>query len=576
MAELFVPPIGKKIKVCVPGRKFIMATQGFYHDKEDFQRLNPNPIRTTIETAFYGNNVIPLRDMSEAYRLAKESKGAIELTGMPVHRPTELGLPEDANVILFNDGAIFGRCAAARRIVGYPNVNIAEYATIVREAIFNGRTRKFYSAQAVIGLEEDFMVRANVMMPEGFENSIYSWMLNFQNMNSEFEARYKKSRYMRDDGDIFVFVDPEWSHPDYPLGLAFFAPEQNCAAILGMRYFGEFKKGTLTLAWGIAARNGYAACHGGLKRYTLKDGSEKNFVLAVFGLSGSGKSTITHARHKGKYDVSVLHDDALIINVKEKYAIALEPAYFDKMQDYPIGCEDNKYLLTIQNCGVTIDEEGKLLAVSEDVRNGNGRAVKSRFWTPNRIDRIDEPLNAICWLMKDPTLPPVLKITGPSLAAVMGATLATRRTTAEHLAPGVDPDALVIESYANPFRTYPLALDYVRFRTLFEDGVECYILNTGSFMDRNIPKNVTLAILEYIVEDKAEFVPFGGIPGLEVMNIPGFEVDGANWTYKQQFFNRMNDRVNFVKSRDVEKGGMDALPPDALSALLRVIEYLKK
>ena len=60
------------------------------------------------------------------------------------------------------------------------------------------------------------------------------------------------------------------------------------------------------------------------------------------------------------------------------------------------------------------------------------------------------------------------------------------------------------------------------------------------------------------------------------MNIPGFEVDGANWTYKQQFFNRMNDRVNFVKSRDVEKGGMDALPPDALSALLRVIEYLKK
>lgn len=566
----------KKIKVCVPGRKFIMATQGFYHDKEDFQRLNPNPIRTTIETAFYGNNVIPLRDMSEAYRLAKESKGAIELTGMPVHRPTELGLPEDANVILFNDGAIFGRCAAARRIVGYPNVNIAEYATIVREAIFNGRTRKFYSAQAVIGLEEDFMVRANVMMPEGFENSIYSWMLNFQNMNSEFEARYKKSRYMRDDGDIFVFVDPEWSHPDYPLGLAFFAPEQNCAAILGMRYFGEFKKGTLTLAWGIAARNGYAACHGGLKRYTLKDGSEKNFVLAVFGLSGSGKSTITHARHKGKYDVSVLHDDALIINVKEKYAIALEPAYFDKMQDYPIGCEDNKYLVTIQNCGVTKDEEAHLLAVSEDVRNGNGRAVKSRFWTPNRIDRIDEPLNAICWLMKDPTLPPVLKITGPSLAAVMGATLATRRTTAEHLAPGVDPDALVIESYANPFRTYPLALDYVRFRTLFEDGVECYILNTGSFMDRNIPKNVTLAILEYIVEDKAEFVPFGGIPGLEVMNIPGFEVDGANWTYKQQFFNRMNDRVNFVKSRDVEKGGMDALPPDALSALLRVIEYLKK
>ncbi|MFR5881771.1 MAG: hypothetical protein ACLUEQ_13660 [Cloacibacillus evryensis] len=93
------------------------------------------------------------------------------------------------------------------------------------------------------------------------------------------------------------------------------------------------------------------------------------------------------------------------------------------MQDYPIGCPDNKYLLSLQNCGVTRDENGKLMVVSEDIRNGNGRAVKSRFWTPNRIDRIDEPLNAICWLMKDPTLPPVVRLTGPSLASVMGSTL---------------------------------------------------------------------------------------------------------------------------------------------------------
>ena len=67
-----------------------------------------------------------------------------------------------------------------------------------------------------------------------------------------------------------------------------------------MRYFGEFKKGTLTLAWGVGARNGYAACHGGGKRYKLKDGSDRKYVMAVFGLSGSGKSTLTHAKHKDK------------------------------------------------------------------------------------------------------------------------------------------------------------------------------------------------------------------------------------------------------------------------------------
>ena len=143
---------------------------------------------------------------------------------MPVLRPTELGLPEGANVILFNDGAVFGRCAAARRIVGYPNVSVPEYATLLREAIYNSRFRKFYSAEAVIGLEEDFMVKANVMVPIGFENSIFNWMLNFQYMNDEYRERYAISRELPKDGDLYVFIDPEWTHPEYPLGLAFFSP----------------------------------------------------------------------------------------------------------------------------------------------------------------------------------------------------------------------------------------------------------------------------------------------------------------------------------------------------------------
>lgn len=551
-----------------------MSTQGHFVDLESFKKLNSLPVRTTVESAFYGNNVIPVKDTATAYRLAKNSPGTIELTAMPVFRAAELGLPEDANVLLFNDGAVFGRCAAARRITRETGVSTAELSTILREAIHNGRHRKFYSARAVIGLEEDFMVGANIMVPEGYENNLYSWMLNFQIMNEEYEARYNKSRPLPNDGDIFVYTDPHWTHPDFPLGLAFFSPEQNCAAILGMRYFGEFKKGTLTLAWGIAARNGYASCHGGLKRYELKDGSGKKFVLAAFGLSGSGKSTITHAKHGGKYNVTVLHDDAVVINVKEKYAIALEPAYFDKMQDYPIGCPDNKYLLTLQNCGATRLADGKTIVVSEDIRNGNGRAVKSRFWTPNRIDRIDEPLNAICWLMKDPTLPPVVKLTGPALASVMGATLATKRTTAERLAPGVDPDALVIESYANPFRTYPLEMDYTRFRQLFEDGVQCYILNTGSFMDKKVPKEMTLTSLEAIVEDKASWKQLGKIEGMEYMVIDGFEPDFSDAGYRQQFANRMKDRLNFVKSRDSEKGGIDKLPADAHAAIEKVIDSL--
>ena len=74
-----------------------------------------------------------------------------------------------------------------------------------------------------------------------------------------------------------------------------------------------------TFEVGIASRNGYASCHDGLKHYSMKN--EKKFVLAAFGLSGSGKSTITHAAHDGKYDITVLHDDAFVVNVRDKYGI---------------------------------------------------------------------------------------------------------------------------------------------------------------------------------------------------------------------------------------------------------------
>lgn len=178
---------------------------------------------------------------------------------------------------------------------------------------------------------------------------MYSWLINFQYITEEYFKMYKDSNQIENETDIYIFSDPTWSHPDHPLGLAFFDTSSNCAAILGMTYFGEHKKGTLTLAWGMANRHGYASCHGGQKRYNLKDGSK--YVVGVFCLSGSGKSTITHAQHGGKYAIIVLHDDAFIISTEDKSTIALEPAYFDKTQDYPMADPGNTFLVTVQNNG---------------------------------------------------------------------------------------------------------------------------------------------------------------------------------------------------------------------------------
>lgn len=545
-----------------------MTTKEFFTNSEELKKLM-SAARATITAPFFGNNVEKIENVTEAYELAQESCGTIELTGMPVYEPEKIGLPAGANQLLFNDGTVVGRCAAARKIVGEPNCDLKVLLPVIREAVYGTRDRLMYNCETVVGLDKDFMIKAHLLIPEGFENIMYSWMLNFQYFNEEYKKMYADSRDIP-EGDIYVFSDPDWSHPDFPYGLTFFDPEHNCAAILGMRYFGEHKKGTLTLAWGSAARNGYASCHGGMKRYNLDGG--KSFQVAVFGLSGSGKSTITHAKHDGKYDITVLHDDAFIINTKDKYTIALEPAYFDKTADYPIGCEDNKFILTQQNAGAIMKEDGLVYSVTEDIRNGNGRAVKSKLWSPNRVDRIDQPINAIFWLMKDPTIPPVVKLSGASLGAAMGATLATKRTSAERLAAGVDPNALVVEPYANPFRVYPLSIDYDRFKHLIEDGVDCYILNTGEFMGNKVKKEHTLGIIEAIVEGSAKFHKWGNLDDIQIMDVEGFDASFDNKEYAEQFKARMQDRIAFVKSRETEKNGIDKLPADALEALERVVK----
>lgn len=546
-----------------------MATIEFLTSSQDV-KATTSAIRATITAPFFGNNVKEVKDVAQAYELARKSPGTVELTGMPVFKPEKLGLSKGANQLLFNDGTVVGRCAAARKIVGEPNCDVAHLLPIIREAVYLTRNKTMYKSEVVVGLDEDFMIKAHLLIPEGFENVSYSWMLNFQYITDYYAKMYGRSRRI-EEGDIFVFSDPDWTNPEFPYGLTFFDPKHNCAAILGMRYFGEHKKGTLTLAWGAAARNGYASCHGGMKRYNLKG---KSFQAAVFGLSGSGKSTITHAKHSNKYDITVLHDDAFIINVHDKYSIALEPAYFDKTQDYPLECEDNKYIITQQNNGVIQGKDGKLYSIMEDIRNGNGRAVKSKLWSPNRVDRVDEPINAIFWLMKDPTIPPVIKLSGASLGSAMGATLATKRTSAERLAEGVDPNALVVEPYANPFRVYPLEMDYTRFKQLFIDGVDCYILNTGDFMGKKIQPKDTLGIIESIVEGTSQFEKWGNFSDIELMRVEGFDANLSDSKYAEEFKKRMQDRINFVKSRDTEKAGLDKLPPDALEALQNVINQI--
>lgn len=536
--------------------------------REDIGLNSPkiySKLRSTIEAAFYRNNVVEVTSLKQAYDLAKNCPGTI-ITDLPIVNAKELGLEEDAKVLLFNDGFITGRQARLRKLVD--DTNREKFAGQVREVLFQNCRKTMYHATAYIGLDKEFMVKAHLLIPQGYENTLYSWLLNFQIADEETTKLYKDSKVI-DEGDIFIYSDPDCYTSDYPDGLALFDSEYNCACLLGMRYFGEHKKGTLTLSWSIAQRQGYTACHGGQKRFNFKDGSKK--VISVFGLSGSGKSTITLSDHNGKMDTTVLHDDAFIIDNSNGSSISLEPSYFDKTQDYPLTRDQSKYFLTIQNCGATVDENGLVVPVTEDILNGNGRTVKSKFATANREYAFAKSTDAIFWIMKDNSLPPVVKINNPALASVMGATLATKRSTAEYI-PGMDPNQLVIVPYANPFRLYPLVKDYESFKSLFDNlNVDCYIINTGFFGETKVTPSVTLGLIEDIVTNNAKFEKFGPFSSLEYYKIPGYEPDFSNAEYCKNVKARMQDRLDFVSKLD----NLDKLPEEALNAIKETINEIK-
>lgn len=544
-----------------------MASIGSFAVSE-ISKDNPkiSRIRTTLETLMFQNNITEVHSAAEAYHLAHQSKGTI-VTDMPVYAPEKIGLPENAKVLLFNDGNVVGRTAAARVILGVDEADQDEYAAIAREAVYQMRYKNLYHAQAVIGLDKDFMIRAHLIIPENYENILYNWMMNFHEFSEDIKELYKNSKSYPET-DIIIVSDPDQQMEGRDNGLALFDPMHNCALLCGLRYFGEHKKGTLTLGWTIANRNGHASCHGGMKRIEKKDGTTK--VLGVFGLSGSGKSTLTHATHDGKYNVEILHDDAYIIHEENGHSIALEPSYFDKTADYPAGSEANQYLVSIQNCGATRADDGRILPVTEDIRNGNGRAIKSVLWTTNRINRIDESVDAICWIMKEEIMPPFVRVNDPVLASVLGATLATKRSSAENLAKGYNMNQLVIEPYANPFRTYPLKNDYVKFKSLFENrDVGGFVLNTGAFMGKDIKKEVTIDLLEQYIEDRVQWKKLFGSDKIEYAVVEGYEVEETE-SYKKALIDSIKQRIQYLKG--VKE--MNKLPEEAIEALEALLEEI--
>lgn len=526
------------------------------------QQIPASPWRAIIETAFFANSVCKT-SMAHLYTLALQQPEVVA-TSQPMYEPAAFGLPQEAVVLVSNDGSVVGRTARARLLVrDFDRGQNERIQALLREAVYQFNLRPGLHLEGIVGLHPDFMVKAHLLSPENDAKNMLDWGLNFCPFVKPWSEQYAKSRPIAEP-DIMVFADPQWTHPDYPHGCVIIDEATNSIAILGLRYFGERKKGTLTLAWTIGVRHNMVACHGGIK--TIGN----HPPVAVFGLSGSGKSSITNSLdHEGLLtsaeEVTVIHDDAFLIDLENDFSVALEPSLFDKTDAVRRDDPQLNYFYSAQNVGVSELADGSRELVCGDIRNSNGRCLKSRDMF--RHAEFCRRPGMVIWLQKDTSLPPICKVKGTSLAVTMGASLSTMRAKGVENVEARELHKLVIEPFANPFRVHSLLEDCEQFRKLFKMGCECYIMNTHAFglADEliDIPKELSLALVTALVRGKIEWQDWNSFHGLQVPK-NGNALFGPDFDkrykpkrtvpYLRFLRDRMQDRITFLShKRDEER-----------------------
>ncbi|MGE4299059.1 MAG: phosphoenolpyruvate carboxykinase (ATP) [Desulfovibrionaceae bacterium] len=578
-----------------------MASQSTYeYYKRDLTKIPP--LRAIAETLVNDKRV---REVSaaEAYELALK-QWDVQETDLEIYpkAAARLGLPKGAKVLNHCHGKIVGRTAQARRF--FNKLNGSEKNKVLgdlREAISDLQKRPLIKAQGIVGLDSDLMIRATIVGSEDDAMNIFNWLSNFTPFD-ELATEYAKSALLPIQ-DIIIIGDNEWRNPDpyyhnqgFPQ-LALVDETANVIYNFGMRYFGERKKGTLTLAWTSGIRVGMAACHGGIKEIDFSQCADNAVKtkgkrsIAFFGLSGTGKSSHSNSHDNGGtlpagFKKVVLHDDAFQIDIENKVCRVWEPTLFDKTDSRPLRHQDWEYMITIMNHAM-LEVNGKKLPLGQDVRNGNGRALIDRDLLGAYVNRCTFP-NIMVWLTKDTTLPPIMRFTDVNMAVAMGAALVTKRNVAENVSEE-ELKKLVFIPFANPFRVYELWKDVEAFTKVFENGAVGYMFNSAGMWQESdekvskIPLQTSLTLQTALLLDQLEWEAWPTVPGAQIPTkasvdtiLPGFydTYNPANVQNKAEYVKTMKDRfqqrIDFLKTTDLQE------KPKMLDALVKSLKVKAK
>jgi len=307
--------------------------------------------------------------------------------------------------------------------------------------------------------------------------------------------------------DFTVITVPEW-----PEKKVLVFPDSGTTLILGTDYKGENKKAMLRQVMYWAKKEGNLGLHAASKILRVfRNGKLRDFGFVLFGLSGTGKTSLScHSHWLGHPERVVIRQDDVVILRSNGSAIGTEESFYLKTDGLEPGTQPLLYAAAISPRAilenVSVDPKTGRVDFFDTALTSNGRGMVKRRDIAFTDDKINlKKVDFVVFITRRyDTMPPVVRLS-PEWAAsafMLGESVETSAgdpTQAGKQLRVVGTNPFIVGSHEEEGNAF---LHILRQNP----EIQCFILNTGKVggMDRGQKITVidSVKMLEMIARDE--------------------------------------------------------------------------
>lgn len=372
--------------------------------------------------------------------------------------------------------------------------------------------------------------------------------------------------------DFVALTVPEW---DEKRVLVF--PERGLTIILGSDYKGENKKAMLRQVMYWAKGQGRLGLHAASKVLRVYRGSElKNFGFLLFGLSGTGKTSLScHSHWLGYPETVTIRQDDVVVFGEDGVAIGTEDSFYIKTDGLEPSSQPLLYAAALSPRAILenvyVEPGSGKVDFFDSSLTSNGRAMVKRRDISFTDDQVD--LGKVDFIVfitrRQDILPPVARLNREWAAAafMLGESVETSAGDPDEAGKSlrvVGTNPFIVGSHSDEGNAF------LRILRANPD-IQCFILNTGvvggMVRGQKITVKDSVKILEMIARDRIKWVQDDFWDYEIAVDIPGVELDrfDLNNYYSDDQIEELSAQLK--KERLDWLSQFPGLNPDIISAL---------